>query len=331
MGQNWNPYLADVALNANNDTDNLPGLFLCPLTDRAITSLTGEQSRDYLQGQLTCDLQKLTDSSFLAGAHCDAKGKMWAIVKAFTVGEQFLLSGHTAEMEACRTQLQKYGVFAKTTITDASQQWFTFGLGGKEAVSWLRTQWQIDAGDEAVAWDIPAGKVLKLTDQKFLLVINAEHVSSLLEQLKDQLYQQDLWSTLDIQAGVAYLSESAVNQYVPQMLNLQCLDAISFDKGCYAGQEMVARMKYLGKNKRAAFILSGHASGIPDHGQDVQLAVGENWRRGGTLINVAGNAEKLHAIAVLPNDLAADAQLRIKDDADSALTIIPLPYPLAAD
>jgi folate-binding protein YgfZ len=329
MNQNWNTLLSNVSQASLNNTDTLPELFLCPLVNKGLINLQGEQSQEYLQGKLTCDMNKLDDNHYLAGAHCDAKGKMWAIIKTFSLADSFFVTGDEAEVEACRAQLQKYGVFAKTTISDVSEQWFTLGLGGQQAASWIQSRWQVEFKGNAA--DIPHGKILQLRSERFLLVVNNEEAQALLAELEGQVYQYPLWSMLDIQAGVAHLSEQSISQYVPQMLNLQCLDAISFDKGCYAGQEMVARMKYLGKNKRATFILSGNATELPNQGQELQLAAEDNWRRSGALINVAGTAEKFYALAVLPNDMASDAKFRIKDDTDSLLTITPLPYSLDAE
>jgi folate-binding protein YgfZ len=273
----------------------------------------------------------LDKDKYITGAHCDAKGKMWAVMNADTIGEHYLLSGHNAEISASRTQLENYGVFSITTISDAAEQWFTFGLGGNEASQWLQSKWQVTFNEAQNAVDIPNGKILRLDNEHFLLIIAAQDVAELLNEHQDKLYTHQIWTALNIQLGVAYISEPAISQYVPQMLNLHCLNAISFEKGCYTGQEMVARMKYLGKNKRAAYILTGHAQQMPEDGQELQLAIGENWRRSGSLINVAGSAKQFHALAVLPNDMAPDALLRIKDDADSALTIIPLPYSLDAE
>lgn len=331
MNQSWDQYLSDLSLTTVNDSNNLPAVFLCPLSDNSLISLEGAQSKDYLHGQLTCDMNSINNDRFLRAAHCDAKGKMWAIVNTFTLGEHYLLSGHQAEINACLTQLKKYGVFSKTTILDASEQWFTFGLGGEDAATWLQDQWQIDVTGEHTAWDIPQGKVLKLNNQMFMLVLTKDDTSALLAEPKAQLCDQNLWTALNIQTGIAHLGETAINQYVPQMLNLHCLDAISFEKGCYAGQEMVARMKYLGKNKRATFIVTGNASQMPNEGQELQLAIGDNWRRGGTLINVAGTADKFYALAVMSNDLDADVKLRLKEQTESQLTLTPLPYSLAAD
>lgn len=331
MNQSWKKYLSELSLNSVQPNAELPNLYLCPLINNGLVSLEGEQSQQYLQGQLTCDMQHLSADNFLNGAHCDAKGKMWAIVKTFTIASQYLLCGGQAEINASIEQLQKYGVFAKTTISDASEQWLTLGVGGDNAPQWFAKQWSIDVSDGNTAWDIAPGKVIKIAQQRFILVLENSQIGALLEQHQTHLFCAGLWRAMDIQAGIAHLDETSINQYVPQMLNLHCLDAISFDKGCYNGQEMVARMKYLGKNKRATFILSGHASVMPQTGDDIQLAIGENWRRGGTIINIAGCAEQFHLLAVLANDTDADSQFRVKDDADSHLTLCQLPYSLESE
>lgn len=328
----WNSLLSTISLQNISDLNNLPALFITPLEDSALLRLSGEQSHSYLQGQLTCDMEKLGNSNYLNAAHCDAKGKMWAIVKVFAQGEDFFLSGHQHEIAASLTQLNKYGVFAKTTITDVSTQWLTLGLGGCHAAAWLKSQWQIEfaPGQHSadIGSDVARGKVLQLAPERYLLLIASDQVAALLDAYRQHLVHSELWSIQDIQAGLAHLDDGTVTQYVPQMLNLHCLDAISFDKGCYSGQEMIARMKYLGKNKRGAYILRGHAAVRPNPADELQLAIGDNWRRSGSIVNVAGSNDDLHILAVLPNNTEADARLRIKDDEHSALTLSPLPYSL---
>jgi folate-binding protein YgfZ len=330
MNQCWTPYLSTASLSVHDEATPLPELYLCPLTDNALVSLSGEQSQSYLQGQLTCDMQQLDQNHYLNAAHCDAKGKMWAIMKTFSIDEDYYLAGHSAELAASLTQLNKYGVFSKTTITDVSDNWFTLGLGGSGATRWLQAQWQLSFEPDNNAMDIAQGKVLKLAQDSYMLIINQQYLPALLNELAASLYDNQLWAIQQIKAGQPHLEQGTIEQFVPQMLNLQCLDAISFDKGCYAGQEMVARMKYLGKNKRAAYVLQGHSGQLPKVADELQIAIGENWRRAGTIINVAGNSENLHILAVLPSDQSSDAKLRIKNDEHSVLTIKPLPYSLEA-
>ena len=114
----------------------------------------------------------------------------------------------------------------------------------------------------------------------------------------------------------------------PQMLNLQALDGISFNKGCYMGQETVARAKYRGANNRALFLLAGTAGEPVASGDTLELQLGDNWRRSGMVLNAWQQAGQVWLTAVLPKDTEADALFRLKQDEGSRLTVQPLPYTL---
>jgi len=111
-------------------------------------------------------------------------------------------------------------------------------------------------------------------------------------------------------------------------MNLQAVDAISFKKGCYTGQETVARAKYRGINKRAMYIVSGTAEHCPLAGDALERSVGENWRKGGTIIAAYQFADnKAIALVGLPNDLDEDSQFRLAGQ-DTIWQKLPLPYSL---
>ena len=117
-------------------------------------------------------------------------------------------------------------------------------------------------------------------------------------------------------------------QFIPQATNLQALGGISFRKGCYTGQEMVARAKFRGANKRALWTLSGTASRVPEAGEDLELKMGDNWRRTGTVLAaVQLDDGQLLVQVVMNNDMEPDSIFRVRDDAGS-LRIEPLPYSL---
>ena len=138
-----------------------------------------------------------------------------------------------------------------------------------------------------------------------------------------------LWQQASILAGEPQLSVDAIDEYVPQMVNLQAINGISFKKGCYTGQETVARMKYLGKNKRAMYIVTGQSEGLLE-APDIETQLGENWRRAGKLIAQSYNeqTQTLTGLVVLPNDTDIDQTLRAKHTPSVELNILPLPYSL---
>ena len=137
-----------------------------------------------------------------------------------------------------------------------------------------------------------------------------------------------LWWGLDIKAGIPHLEALHQGEYIPQMLNLQALEGISFTKGCYMGQEIVARAKYRGANNRALFVLAGQASGPVASGDTLEIQLGDNWRRSGMVLNVWQQQGQLWLTAVLPKDTEADASFRLKQEEGSRLALQPLPYSL---
>ncbi|MOA19573.1 tRNA-modifying protein YgfZ [compost metagenome] len=173
-----------------------------------------------------------------------------------------------------------------------------------------------------------------LPAERFLLVTTAAVAEQLVDKLHEQaeLNDSQQWLTLDIEAGYPVIDAANSGQLIPQATNLQALDGISFSKGCYTGQEMVARAKFRGANKRALYWLEGKAGRVPQAAEDVELQLGENWRRTGTVLSAARLADgTLWVQVVLNNDLDADSKLRVRDDATSQLAIKPLPYSLAEE
>ncbi|VDZ76952.1 Folate-dependent protein for Fe/S clustersynthesis/repair in oxidative stress [Salmonella bongori] len=166
--------------------------------------------------------------------------------------------------------------------------------------------------------------------ERFLLVTDVTTVNMLTEKLhgEAELNNSQQWLALDIEAGIPVIDAANSGQFIPQATNLQALGGISFKKGCYTGQEMVARAKFRGANKRALWLLAGKASRVPETGEDLELQMGENWRRTGTILAAAQLDDgQLLVQAVMNNDLEAESVFRVRDDANT-LHIVPLPYSL---
>ncbi len=125
------------------------------------------------------------------------------------------------------------------------------------------------------------------------------------------------------------MNETITGEYVPQMLNVQAINGISFTKGCYLGQETVARMQYLGRNKRALFTLKTTLKAPLTDSTIIELQLGENWRRAGNVLSYyqSDNGET-YLQAVLASDINDDSTLRLKinDQQSTELLLSPLPY-----
>jgi len=181
----------------------------------------------------------------------------------------------------------------------------------------------VQEGATSILWfEHPAERFLLVTD-----VATAERISEKLRG-EAQLNNSQQWLALNIEAGLPVIDAANSAQFIPQATNLQALGGISFKKGCYTGQEMVARAKFRGANKRALWYLAGKASRLPEPGEDLELKMGENWRRTGTILAAVQLEDgRLLVQAVMNNDMEPDSVFRVRDDANT-LSIEPLPYSL---
>ena len=134
------------------------------------------------------------------------------------------------------------------------------------------------------------------------------------------------WLCADIQAGLPSLSAETQNEFIPQALNLQAIEqAISFTKGCYIGQETVARAKYRGANKRAMYVLSGETTVTPKIGSEIEMQLETAWRKTGTIVSAVNFDGVLWLHVVMNNDLEEGTHFRLPEDG-TVLKIEPLPY-----
>ncbi|MBH2812968.1 tRNA-modifying protein YgfZ [Serratia liquefaciens] len=314
-------------------SSHLP-LTLISLEDWALVTLNGPDTVKYLQGQVTADIEALAADQHVLCGHCDAKGKMWSNLRLFHRGEGFAYLERRSVLDSQLAEIKKYAVFSKLTIA-ADNEAVLLGVAGFQARAALTDIFNsLPDAEHPVVQDGETTLLhFTLPAERFLLVTTAAVAEQLVARLHEQaeLNDSQQWLTLDIEAGYPVIDAANSGQLIPQATNLQALEGISFSKGCYTGQEMVARAKFRGANKRALYWLEGKAGRVPQPAEDLELQLGENWRRTGTVLSAAKLADgTLWVQVVLNNDLEADSKLRVRDDATSELAIKPLPYSLEA-
>lgn len=306
-------------------------LTLISLDDWALATLTGADAEKYLQGQVTADVGQMTEHQHLLAAHCDPKGKMWSNLRLFRRQDGFALIERRSLRDAQLTELKKYAVFSKVTIA-ADDEHVLLGVAGFQARAALKNLFNElpDAEKQLVSEDATSILWFEHPAERFLLVTDVATAERVTEALRGeaQLNNSQQWLALNIEAGLAVIDAVNSAQFIPQATNLQALGGISFKKGCYTGQEMVARAKFRGANKRALWYLAGHASRVPEAGEDLELKMGDNWRRTGTVLAaVQLDDGRLLVQVVMNNDMEPDSVFRVRDDANT-LSIEPLPYSL---
>ena len=319
-------------MNSNLPSYNeLPDVFAIALNSFKAISLTGEEQAKYLQGQVTCDVNSLAQEKLLTGAHCNAKGKVFSAFRLIERNSAYLLLQPASSIEQSLAELKKFGVFAKVEISQADNIDYLAIAGSKatEKMAELFTQVPdtlmpvIQEQDTTLVY-IAGGM------SRYLIIDNADNLAKVSTKFDFPTFNDNVWQLLEVSEGFPILSEQYIAEYVPQMLNLQAINGISFTKGCYLGQETVARMQYLGKNKRALFALTGNAVNA-NTGDVIEKKLGENWRKAGDVLAVYQADDKQTYIqAILANDVDASTELRIKEH-HMGLTISPLPYNISSD
>lgn len=218
-------------------------------SDYGLIAVSGANAAQFLQGQLTCDIREITPENHKIGAYCNLKGRIRALCRIFILGEIYYLQLPNCILSTTAIQLKKYAVFSKVSITDVSQQFSCLGIFGDHVsiiVSELQTEGFLS----------DTGRLLFLEGEppRFLLVTPISQQAILLKIFNEHfnLNRRDFeaWKLLDIRAGIPQVWSETVEQFLPHDLNLPQLGAVSFNKGCYCGQEIVARMEYRAKLKR---------------------------------------------------------------------------------
>ncbi|NRA69516.1 MAG: tRNA-modifying protein YgfZ [Gammaproteobacteria bacterium] len=293
-----------------------------------LTKLTGADNVSFLQGQLTCDVATLTKEHSLLGGHCDPKGKMLAVVRLFQYQDSILALQAANNAASHLPSLKKYAVFSKVDISVCSDQFTVIGLAGEEAKQWLieYANYPAQPVNDNDCFESPFGLLTSAPfGQRFLLIATKQQAQDLLTALPQQAATQsnDVWHALDLLSGSPEITPQTQAQFVPQMLNLQMIDGISFKKGCYIGQETVARMHFRGLNKRSMFILRATSQLSVNVGDSLERQVESGWRNAGTIIGVQTVEQQTIITAVLPSDSEPGAVLKLTNTEDTLILSTP--------
>ena len=228
---------------------------LAPLGHYGLLGISGEEATDFLQKQLTNDLLTLPTEGARHAAWCTAKGRMLASFVVFRAENGYRLLVSRPLAEPIQKRLQMYILRAKVKANDLSSQYEVFGLAGHGVAKTLKNMGlPVPQSSESSlgAISLDGLTVISLEPQRFLLVTAAESAPSLWTNLAAfaKPVGVDAWRYSDIRAGFPLITAETQEAFVPQMVNFDRLGGVSFKKGCYPGQEIVARTHYLGKVKR---------------------------------------------------------------------------------
>ncbi|MHB1199746.1 MAG: CAF17-like 4Fe-4S cluster assembly/insertion protein YgfZ [Polaromonas sp.] len=300
---------------------------IAELTHLGVIRVTGAEAVKFLQSQLTQDVALLGLSEARLAAFCNAKGRMQASFVVFKRSHEEVLLLCSRDILA--TTLKRLSMFvlrAKARLSDASDEFSLFGVAGNAIESIAgsaRPVWEkvdIDtatlvflhpgAGQPRALWCAPVGAPPPAGPRLALV----------------------LWQWLEVQSGVAMITQPIFEAFVPQMLNYESVGGVSFRKGCYPGQEVVARSQFRGTLKRRAYL--AHTGATPTVGQEVFHALDAAQPCGlvaAAAANPAGGFDAIVSMQTSAAADAADARLTLGSATGAALTLLPLPYALIDD
>jgi folate-binding protein YgfZ len=333
---NWQNFLeaqgatchADGEINfAASGLGNTASTHLTELGYQGLLAFDGPDASKFLQGQITTDVRELENQQWKLGAQCNLKGRMeasFALVQ--TAPEQILLRCHGSLTDSLAQNLHKYAVFSKVTINSVSQNWRRLGLWGDQACELIGAQCQLPAisiGATAANQDCIA---LRLEEQRYELWVNPERAQTLWQALASHCTPTDSqqWRLADIRAGWAEITAANAGEFSPHELHYPLLGAVSFKKGCYTGQEVVARLHYKGKLKKHVARIAFNATKQPEH-----TIVDAQGSRRGTLIMASPAQQGWEGLAVIPDDTSHELFIATNGEAPTAAKIARMSLPYA--
>jgi folate-binding protein YgfZ len=231
---------------------------IVPLTHLGLIEATGEEAKAFLHGQFTSDINHLADGQAQHAGWCTAKGRMQASFVVWHQGERYLLALAADLQEATQKRLQMFVLRAKVKLAALTDSTVMLGIAGPQAAEALADAGLPCPADPMSTASVDGKTVIHLDAARFMVVAPESALAELWQKLSVKARPAGLpaWRWLDIQSAFPLVTLATKEEFVPQMADFEKIGGVSFHKGCYPGQEIVARTQYLGKVKRHLFRLN---------------------------------------------------------------------------
>lgn len=309
----------------NTSDKDLP-LTLVSLKNWILIRVSGSDSIKYLHNQFTCDIKNLNKNKYSFSAHCNNKGKMISNMYVLLDKDQEIIFIEPINIYKKQISImEKYAKFSNVTIRP-DHNTALIGVTGINAKQYLNMFFDIlpNKTDTVVRYSDVILLYFHLPIERFLLIIhNKLLLTDLLNKSQPFSIQYDnyhQWVLLDIAAGYPYISDKTSEIFFPQSANLDILQGINFNKGCYLGQEMIAKIQYHKLNKQSLYQLSGNINWNKTHpclkpGDYLELYINNNqsWKNIGTILQACPtNNNKIWIQAILNNKIEKYDKIHIR-------------------
>jgi folate-binding protein YgfZ len=305
----------------------------CELDDLALICFSGEDAVSFLHAQLTSDVAALGALKTQYGGYCSPKGRLLTTFLLWRLpgdtADAIVLQLPAAVRESVQNRLARYVLRSRVKVTDATSRYRLYGLDGNDARKAIEALGlRAPASDHDVAAEREL-RITRLQGDRYLLLAPAERADALRASLENVATREDSghWAALDVAAGIPVITEATQEAYVPQMVNLDLIGGVSYAKGCYPGQEIVARTHYLGKLKQRMYrigvrnveaLAAGQSLYSPEFGPD---------QASGAILYTAPRTGDVHeALAVVQRSSVEGQSVRLGALDGPAVEFLPLPY-----
>jgi folate-binding protein YgfZ len=342
MNQDWQNFLTtqgariqdggaqDFGDAATERTAARDGTVLCDLSQFGVLKVSGEEAQGFLHNLFSSDVNALTPQQAGYSSFNTAKGRALATFLIWRTGTDFFLQLPQSLLAPMQKKLSMYVLRAKVKIEDASNELVCLGLAGADAAALLQRRFPALPQNPLDALQHDDAILIRLGAERFQIVTTPQHAPALWQQLgaKARTAGSPCWDWLDIRAGIPFILPQTQEEFVPQMVNLDLTGAVNFKKGCYPGQEVVARMHYLGKPKRRMYLAHVDSGTAPQAGAEL-FSMELEGQACGIVANSApapGGGYDLLAVVQIASHDAFPVHLGALTGA--RLQFQPLPYPI---
>ncbi|HEY9277512.1 MAG TPA: folate-binding protein [Methylotenera sp.] len=280
--QQWHDFLQTSA-EKNPVSAISPALInetvICDLSHLGLLQLGGADALSFLQGQVTNDVKQLNGQIAHYSGYCNPKGRLLALFLAFAHKDHIHLQLPTELIAPIAKRLKMYVMRSKVEVQDVSESIIKIGVNGPKAIELLSPLFSQTPQNDYKLVSLENGALIKLpgTQPRFEIFTDIANAPAIWNSLAQHTKIADAayWELLEIQAGIPEVYVKTQEEFVPQMLNLDLLNGINFKKGCYTGQEIVARTHYLGTVKRRTQLAHINGEKQPNAGDDVLNSNGD--------------------------------------------------------
>lgn len=327
----WHTLLHDIgAKSPRPQLDSHANLQAFPLDYQSLFSINGADALSFLQGQLTCDMREVKVQGSRLAAHCTPKGAMVSAMRVIDFNNNFLIRVNNENLKQTIAQLNKYMMFSKAKATDLSGTWFGLGIVGDAAVDFLQNHFNVVPTAENQSTVDGQKVVIKVPGNRYEIWANQDEIKRLLNTplLLIGLTASMHWHKLDITNAIADVYPQTSTMFIPQMCNLQALSGVSFNKGCYTGQEVITRLHFRGKLNKQLITAKAQmtdSDNQPEIGQSVHSKEQNNI---GKILQCCFINNTCY-LQIVVNHSKAEKSLYL--DSNIALQTLALPYKLDSE